>query len=884
MFLTAVVPPTKGAGGPGNALNFFGGGSFVSVPHDPALNAYPLTVTAWISTIQFPDPSNPDLPIISKSPFGSFGSDGWSIHFAFGQLSAAYGNGSNYVSGVNGGFISDGQWRHVAFVVDASGGKLYLNGVLQGGQSWVGTPGPTLTTMNMMFASPPTAPNNTSFQGVLDEITVWNVALSQAQIQFNMNRSLSGSEPGLIAYYRCDESGYGTSADSAPASGANNGSWIGAVGSVASGVLPFTPFAETLTAASVGPTNATLKGLANPEGTNTTVWFEWGTTTNYGNVTAPQAVGSAANNTNFGQVIAGLNPESTYQFRAVASNTLGMAFGTNQTIPPRLFSLVTNLPGGQYWYSAAWGDYNNDGRLDIFSEYTGYSNQFLSNNQFWRNTGSGFAQDINLLGSGGTLAGAWADFDNNGWLDIAFAAKVWRNTGSGFAEVNAGLPPDSGTDSSIAWGDYDNNGREDLLISGRASSVNFLQLCRNTSAGFTNIDLGSPVFAYGSLAWGDYDNDGRLDILLTGYGSLPFTQVWRNTGNGFTNINMGLPGVANGSCAWGDYDNDGRLDILLTGLTNRTFPLMSSNLISQVWRNTGSGFTNINAGLPGVYFSSCAWGDYDNDGRMDILLTGATNISPASRPTGIVSQIWRNTGTGFTNLNADLPGVAKGSCAWGDYDNDSRLDILLSGATKTDTNGVVTESISQVWRNNVLQTNTPPTAPANLTAMVGVNTVTFSWSAASDLQTPSAALSYNLRVGTFPGGSDVVAPMAAANGWRRLPRPGNAGQNRFRTMAVPARPLYWSVQAVDGAFAGGPFAAEGFIILRPSLLISRTGSEVLISWPVNAANYILEATPTLSGDPPPWVTVLPPYSTNGDYLTITNLPTGQSRFYRLRPP
>ena len=45
-------------------------------------------------------------------------------------------------------------------------------------------------------------------------------------------------------------------------------------------------------------------------------------------------------------------------------------------------------------------------------------------------------------------------------------------------------------------------------------------------------------------------------------------------------------------------------------------------MIAQVWRNTGSGFSNINAGLPGVYDSSVAWGDYDNDGRLDFLLTG----------------------------------------------------------------------------------------------------------------------------------------------------------------------------------------------------------------------------------------------------------------------
>jgi hypothetical protein len=69
---------------------------------------------------------------------------------------------------------------------------------------------------------------------------------------------------------------------------------------------------------------------------------------------------------------------------------------------------------------------------------------------------------------------------------------------------------------------------------------------------------------------------------------------------------------------WGDYDNDGWLDILLTGSGELT-PM--GRAIAQVWRNTGNGFANVNVGLDGVHDSSVAWGDYDNDGRLDILLT-----------------------------------------------------------------------------------------------------------------------------------------------------------------------------------------------------------------------------------------------------------------------
>src|SRR5437667_130895 len=99
----------------------------------------------------------------------------------------------------------------------------------------------------------------------------------------------------------------------------------------------------------------------------------------------------------------------------------------------------------------------------------------------------------------------------------------------------------------------------------------------------------------------------------------------------FTNINAGLPGMAESSAAWADYDNDGRLDILLAGASS-----------AQVWRNTTGGFANINAGLPNVQYGAAVWGDYDNDGRQDILLTGFSS--------GEISQVWRNTGSGFTNI------------------------------------------------------------------------------------------------------------------------------------------------------------------------------------------------------------------------------------------
>ena len=168
--------------------------------------------------------------------------------------------------------------------------------------------------------------------------------------------------------------------------------------------------------------------------------------------------------------------------------------------------------------------------------------------------------------------------------------------------------------------------------------------------------------------------------------------------------------------------------------------------------------------------------------------------------------MWRNTGSGFTNINAGLPGVVvSSSVAWGDYDNDGRLDILITGTT----DGNISGAIAQVWRNNTPVTNTPPSPPSGLSVTGSGSAITLSWSTASDAQTPATGLTYNVRIGSSPGGENVVGPMAAGTGYRRLPQMGNAGSGLSAVIPIVyGQTNYCSVQAVDSAFAGSPFSAE----------------------------------------------------------------------------
>ena len=162
---------------------------------------------------------------------------------------------------------------------------------------------------------------------------------------------------------------------------------------------------------------------------------------------------------------------------------------------------------------------------------------------------------------------------------------------------------------------------------------------RNDGGSFTDIDAGLSQVNFGSGVWGDYDNDGDVDILLTGLGDFGsvVTEVYRNDDGVFTNIDAGLAGVYNSSGIWVDHDNDGDLDVLLTGWDTGA----GNSPTTLVYRNNGDDtFTDITAGLQDVYWSDAAWADYDNDGDLDILLTGQDSTSLR------YTNLYRNDGGG----------------------------------------------------------------------------------------------------------------------------------------------------------------------------------------------------------------------------------------------
>ena len=147
----------------------------------------------------------------------------------------------------------------------------------------------------------------------------------------------------------------------------------------------------------------------------------------------------------------------------------------------------------------------------------------------------------------------------------------------------------------------------------------------------TNIEL-EPI-RYASLDWGDYDNDGDLDLLASGekYIGAPFnnsdprTTVYRNDGNDqFTIVDTSITGTESGTALWGDYNNDGNLDVLIAGRVKVDYDYKG---VTEIWErdSTGAFFKSII--LDSLDYPNASWADINNDGFLDIFLSGDKDLS-----------------------------------------------------------------------------------------------------------------------------------------------------------------------------------------------------------------------------------------------------------------
>lgn len=485
-----------------------------------------------------------------------------------------------------------------------------------------------------------------------------------------------------------------------------------------------------------------------------------------------------------------------------------------------------------YYGEAKWGDYDKDGKLDVF--VTGYNPTNHRTSKLFRNTGSGFTEVFAGTFTGVYLSMAeWGDIDNDGDLDLFLAgnagariAKIYRNDGTGFTEIYSGQI--TGLDQGDAeFGDYNNDGKLDLITTGYSNLGPRTSVYQNTGSGFTEVFAGQlPSVQTSSASWGDYNNDGYLDLAVTGRasGNVDVAKIYQNnSAGGFTEVYSGqFTGVYRGTAKWGDYDDDKKLDLIISGEAGTT-------KTSKLYRNTGSGFTEVFAGtFLGMHRAATNWGDYDNDGYLDLIVAGQSSI-------GRKTQFYKNNsgGSSFSLQSVgSIDGVYLGCAEFGDYDSDGDLDLITTGFNQF---GAVKTAI---YQNGATSSNAAPVAPGGLTVSFSYPKVYLSWNAASDATTAANGLTYNVRIGSSAGASDVLSPMALSTGVKLTPGRGNALNDTVLIIdSLASGTYYWTVQSIDHGLKGSTFASEqSFTVTAPPILTTNSITGITATGAVSGGN------------------------------------------------
>ena len=369
---------------------------------------------------------------------------------------------------------------------------------------------------------------------------------------------------------------------------------------------------------------------------------------------------------------------------------------TAQETTPDFTRIQPDTFGGNMALSNAWGDYDNDGDLDLVISFkTG--DVRLYNNVLGQFTNVG---PVLGLPTGGKerRSIAWGDYNADGYLDLFIGSnrqgnELYRNDKSqGFTNVTMQslieMPKDSKRPFSfidmpqvsarqINWIDYDNNGTLDLYLADRIgpnylfsfNGEKFADVSEKTGLNDARATVGS--------CWFDYNKDGFLDLFLANQGEGK-DALYKNEGGTFTDV-AGELGMEGGprtrreggvDCTVGDFNNDGNLDLFVAAYG-----------INKLYKNTGDGsFDEVSSemGIEGDdHMVGSHWGDYDNDGLLDLFVSGYHNIDGIRSPH---DRLFHNEGDHFTEIDTHGTALSGGDhgVQWADFDNDGDLDISLT--------------------------------------------------------------------------------------------------------------------------------------------------------------------------------------------------------------
>jgi autotransporter-associated beta strand protein len=343
-------------------------------------------------------------------------------------------------------------------------------------------------------------------------------------------------------------------------------------------------------------------------------------------------------------------------------------------------SVAPGLPSPK----VAWGDYNNDGFVDM-----------SVNGSVWHNNnGANFFRSTTASTGGDGTDGIWGDYDNDGWLDFFNYTRgiVHRsNNGISFSSMSI---PSSGIAPNIrgaSWGDHNNDSYLDLYVGGYESPYySDVRLRNNGGTGFSNVWTQPTPRPGRGITSADFDRDGDIDIYVSNYRLEP-NELHVNNGSGNFTDQAPARGATGGTghtigSAWGDMNNDGYLDLFVGNFSHPWDSQPGPQFLGNTGPGGGYSFQNnqewaYGSGEWQESYASPTLGDYDNDGDLDLFFTTVYEVASYGTPN--FPRLYRNDGNwNFTDVTASegLSGISPTyQAAFADYDNDGDLDLVSHG-------------------------------------------------------------------------------------------------------------------------------------------------------------------------------------------------------------
>ncbi|MFC1679225.1 FG-GAP-like repeat-containing protein, partial [Elusimicrobiota bacterium] len=526
------------------------------------------------------------------------------------------------------------------------------------------------------------------------------------------------------------------------------------------------------------------------------------------------------------------------------------------------FAQVWNSPyvDGSGPYGTAWGDFDNDGDLDLIT------GNYSGRNRVYRSNGDATFTPVTHDNEWDlTFAVAWGDYDNDGDLDFASGNysgdnnRVFRNDGDNtFTKVWSDTHGENTFD--IAWGDFDNDGDLDLL----AGNQSMNRIYRNSGGDgkFHAMWVDTHNEDTRDIAVGDSDNDGDLDFVCAGFGDV--TRLYRNDGAlSFASAWDDGQGTINSEAVdLGDFDNDGNLDLLIGNWTGDTQQ-------NRVYRNDGgNSFSLFWDEETGEYTAALAWADFNNDGDLDFAVAGNQgdqsrvyqgildgSNSPPSAPTGLIASM--DYDAQFSTMSFRWDG--------GDYDS--------NGSTESVHFAVAAATAPLVTSSDGLMIISPSsnTAPGS--------TFTYTWTHGSPLLGKHMRPAYKKWPGDAADKHGVVLSTQ--------PNFGNLMLNTtyyFRVRAIDngLRHGQWSSEYSTSTLAPPPESPQVYDVFRTSVTINWEELPATPRWD-SAEGYLLHASSTNFGVETPGGTI---YSSSTpdiglSTLTVSGLTEATTYYFRV---